>query len=141
MRAPGPCPGARSLTETQFGLMMPLRLHLNESPSPPSPRAVAAMQAAAAEAHRYPDNEPAALAAALSASLGVRPGRLVFGNGSSELLLHAAQLVLRSGDEAVVPVPSFPLYAKAIDIQHGRMVGVPTTADGRVDVPAMLAAI
>ena len=121
--------------------MTTLRLHLNESPTPPSPRAVAAMQAAAADVHRYPDNEPAALAAALSASLGVRPGRLVFGNGSSELLLHAAQLALRPGDEAVVPVPSFPLYEKAIGIQQGRVVGVPTTADGRVDVPAMLAAI
>ena len=121
--------------------MMPLRLHLNESPTPPSPRAVAAMQAAAADVHRYPDNEPAGLAAALSDALGVRPGRLVFANGSSELLLHAAQLTLRPGDEAVVPVPSFPLYEKAIGIQHGRMVGVPTTVDGRVDVPAILAAI
>ncbi|MBV8537017.1 MAG: aminotransferase class I/II-fold pyridoxal phosphate-dependent enzyme [Alphaproteobacteria bacterium] len=121
--------------------MTTLRLHLNESPTPPSPRAVAAMQTAAADVHRYPDNDPAVLAAALSASLGVRPGRLVFANGSSELLLHAAQLVLRPGDEAVVPIPSFPLYEKAIGIQHGRAVGVPTTPDGRVDVPAMLAAI
>jgi histidinol-phosphate aminotransferase len=120
---------------------MPLRLHLNESPTPPSPRAVAAMQAAAAEVHRYPDNEPAALAAALSASLGVRPSRLVFGNGSSELLLAAAQLTLRPGDEAVAPVPSFPLYEKAIAIQRGWMIGVATTPDGRVDVPAMLAAV
>jgi histidinol-phosphate aminotransferase len=120
---------------------MPLRLHLNESPTPPSPRAVAAMQAAAAEVHRYPDNEPAALAAALSASIGVRPGRLVFGNGSSELLLAAAILTLWPGDEAVVPVPSFPLYEKAIEIQGGRVVGVATTVDGRVDVPAVLAAI
>ena len=50
--------------------MTPLRLHLNESPTPPSPRAVAAMQVAAAEVHRYPDNEPAALAAALAKSGG-----------------------------------------------------------------------
>lgn len=99
------------------------------------------MQAAAAQVHRYPDNEPTALAAALSATLGVRASRIVFGNGSSELLLAAAQLTLRPGDAAVVPIPSFPLYAKAVDIQHARMIAVATTADGRVDVPAVLAAI
>ena len=99
------------------------------------------MQAAAAEIHRYPDNEPTALAAALSPILGVRASRIVFGNGSSELLLAAAQLTLRPGDEAVVPIPSFPLYEKAIGIQHARMIGVATTADGRVDGPAVLAAI
>lgn len=120
---------------------MPLRLHLNESPIPPSLKAVVAMRMAAAEVHRYPANEPAALTAALAAQVGVPANRIVFGNGSSELLLMAAQLALGAGDEAVVPIPSFPLYEKAISIQRGRMVGVPTTADGRVDVPATLAAI
>lgn len=120
---------------------MPLRLHLNESPVPPSLQAIVAMRVAAAEVHRYPEHEPAALAAALSAALGVAAERLVFGNGSSELLLMAAQLALAAGDEAVVPVPSFPLYEKAIALQHGRMVGVPTAPDGAVDVAAVLAAI
>jgi histidinol-phosphate aminotransferase len=120
---------------------MPLRLHLNESPVPPSLKAVLAMRTAAMQVHRYPENEPTALTAALAARLGVARQRIVFGNGSSELLLAAAQLMLRPGDEAVVPVPSFPLYEKAIRIQHARMVGVRTTADGRVDVPAVLAAI
>ena len=120
---------------------MPLRLHLNESPIPPSLKAVMAMRASASEVHRYPDNEPAALAAALAARLGVGSARLVFGNGSSELLLAAAQLALGPGEEAVVPVPSFPLYDKAIGIQHAHRIGVRTTAEGCVDVAATLAAI
>lgn len=121
--------------------LMSLRLHLNESPVPPSLKAVVAMRMAAAEVHRYPENEPVALAAALAASTGVAPERLVFGNGSSELLLAAAQLALGPGDEAIVPVPSFPLYEKAVAIQRGHAVSVPTTAAGRVDVAAVLAAI
>ena len=100
---------------------MSLRLHLNESPVPPSLKAVVAMRMAAAEVHRYPENEPAALAAALAASTGVAPERLVFGNGSSELLLAAAQLALGPGDEAIVPVPSFPLYEKAVAIQQAAL--------------------
>lgn len=120
---------------------MPLRLHLNESPAPPSLKALLAMRVAAAEVHRYPDHEPGALAGALAARLGVPRECLVFGNGSSELLLLAAQQVLRPGDEAVVPVPSFPLYEKAIAIQHARMVRARTTADGRVDVASVLQAI
>ena len=120
---------------------MPRRLHLNESPVPPSLKAILAMRLAATEVHRYPANEPAALAAALAARVGVAPERIVLGNGSSELLLAAAQLAIGPGDEAVVPTPSFPLYEKAIAIQRGRMAGVPTAADGRVDVGAVLAGI
>lgn len=126
---------------TARGRSMPLRLHLNESPIPPSLKAVLAMRTAAGQVYRYPENEPAALTTVLAARLDVSPERVVLGNGSSELLLLAAQLTLRPGDEAVVPVPSFPLYEKAVHIQHARMVGVRTTADGRVDVPAVLAAI
>jgi histidinol-phosphate aminotransferase len=51
------------------------------------------------------------------------------------------QLALREGDEAVMPVPSFPLYEKAIGWQRGRVIGVPTRGDGTPDVPSMLKAI
>lgn len=117
------------------------RLHLNESPVPPSPLAVAAMQTAAAEAHLYPEHDASALARALAGRAGLPDNRVVFGNGSSELLVAAAQLMLRPGDEAVIPVPSFPLYRSAIDWQGAETVGVLTRPDGAMDVAATLAAI
>lgn len=99
------------------------------------------MQAAAAGVHRYPDNEPAELARALAVRIGVPEPRIVFGNGSSELLVAAVQIALRDGDEAVIPAPCFPLYEKAIGWQRCRAVGVATRADGVLDVPATLSAI
>jgi histidinol-phosphate aminotransferase len=117
------------------------RLHLNESPFSASPVAIAAMQAAAAEAHLYPDHDPARLARALAGRAGVPDGHVVFGNGSSELLVAAAQVALQPGTEAIIPVPAFPLYAKAIAQQGADIVGVLTRADGAMDVAATLRAI
>jgi len=118
------------------------RLHLNEAAIAPSPSVVAAMQRALADANRYPDNDPAALTQALSRQTAIPGSRIVFGNGSSEVLVHAVQIAIRAaGDEAVIPVPSFPLYEKEVGLQGGRTVGVPTRPDGAPDVPAMLAAI
>jgi histidinol-phosphate aminotransferase len=117
------------------------RLHLNEASIPPSPAAIAAMRAAAAGLHRYPDHEPTVLAEALAERSGVPAPRIVFGNGSSEVLVAAVQIALRADDEAVFPVPCFPLYEKAVGWQRGRAVGVPTRADGTPDVSAMLKAI
>ncbi len=99
------------------------------------------MRSAAARAHYYPDHEPTALADALAARTGVPPHRIVFGNGSSEILVAALQIALRDGDEAVMPVPSFPLYEKAIGWQRGHVIGVPTRRDGTPDIAPMLKAI
>ena len=117
------------------------RLHLNESPVPPSPAALAAMRDAAAEAHHYPDNDAGELVQALAARIGLPESRVVFGNGSSELLVAAAQIALGRGDSAVMPIPSFPLYAKAIAMQDAEAVGVPVREDGTMDVAATLLAI
>src|SRR5690348_3652782 len=57
------------------------RLNLNEAPIPPSPRVVAAIQAAAAELNRYPEHHPGALARALAERAGVPTDRVIFGNG------------------------------------------------------------
>src|SRR5258708_21918227 len=99
------------------------------------------MQAAAAGVHRYPDHEPTELARALAARLDVPEQRIVFGNGSSELLVAAVQVALRDGDEPVIPLPCFPLFEKSIVWQRCRAVGVLTGTDGTLDVPAMLRAI
>ena len=116
------------------------RLDLNEAPSPPSPRVVAAIQAAASELNRYPEHNPDALARALAERAGLPADRVIFGNGSDELVLAAGQVALSAGDEALLPVPSFPPYGKAVALQEAVVVGVPTRADGVMDVEATVAA-
>jgi histidinol-phosphate aminotransferase len=117
------------------------RLHLNESCFPPSPRVVEAISAAAAQVNRYPDPTWRALAAAIGQRTGTEPARLVFGNGSDELLMLLSQIVLEPGSSAVLPTPSFPRYMTATLFTGAAAIPVPVRKDGANDVPAMIQAI
>lgn len=119
----------------------PARLNLNEAPMPPSPRALAAAQGALADSHRYPDHHVVALGAAIAARTGVPAERIVFGNGSGELLVQCAQVAMEPGDEAVMPDPTFPTCGKGVQMCGARIVKVPLRPDGANDVDAMLAAV
>lgn len=117
------------------------RLHLNESPYPPSPGVVAAIAAAAAQANRYPEPDCDVLLGALSAYAGAAADRIVVTSGSNELL-HLLPLIAQAhGAEMVVPDPSFPTYLKVAGFFGIKVHGVPVRADGRPDVDALLAAI
>jgi histidinol-phosphate aminotransferase len=117
------------------------RLNLNECPYPPSPRVVEAIRDAAGTINRYPDPTWRALAAAIAKRTGVDPARMAFGNGSDELLMLLAQIVLEPGSSAVLPVPSFPRYMTATLFAGASPIAVPLRSDGANDVGAMLAAI
>jgi histidinol-phosphate aminotransferase len=117
------------------------RLNLNESAYPPSPRVIEAIREAAGTVNRYPDPTWRALAAAISKRTGIAPARMVFGNGSDELLMLLAQIVLEPGSSAVLPAPSFPRYPTATLFTGAAAIAVPVRADGANDVGAMLAAI
>ncbi|WP_170149691.1 pyridoxal phosphate-dependent aminotransferase [Rhodoplanes roseus] len=117
------------------------RLHLNEGPFPPAPAVITAMRAAAADLHRYPDNDGTDLVAALAARTGVAAERIVLGAGSNELLYGAADVAIEPGDVGLSPAPGFGSYARAVAMRGGRSVGVPVRDDGAVDVVATLAAV
>ena len=117
------------------------RLHLNESPFPPSPRVVEAVIAAARNGGLYPDHGCTALAARLGRMNGVPAERMSFGNGSGELLLAAALATVGPGDEAVFPTPTFQTCARGVDIAGARRIDVPVRQNGAADVEAMAAAI
>lgn len=117
------------------------RLNLNESPFPPSPAVIAAMTRAAALGNRYPDGEARALIEALAAGSGIPPERIFVGAGSNELLAASAEISLDPGDQMLAPLPAFPTYAKLARLRGAEFVGVPLRGNGRIDVPAMLAAV
>jgi histidinol-phosphate aminotransferase len=124
------------------GPLHPVRsLHLNESPFPPAPSVVEAMQHATARINRYPDHDGGELVQALSARTGVAAERIVIGAGSNELLYASADIALDPGHEAIAPHPGFPTYEKAISMRGGTYVGVPVRDDGSVDIAATLAAM
>lgn len=117
------------------------RLNLNESATPPSPKAIEAARQALTFAHRYPDHHGMALTHEIAARTGVERDRIVLGNGSGELLVQCALVALAQGDAAVMPSPTFPTCGKGVQMAGAQIINVALRADGANDVPAMLAAI
>ena len=118
-----------------------VRLNLNENPLPPSPNAIAAMREAIGVSNRYPDHSCSALAKIISVRTGISPERIVFGNGSGEMLFAAAAIAVENGDQAVLPVPTFAPVSKNVRLAGGKVITVPVLENGSNNVDAMLAAV
>lgn len=116
-------------------------LHLNESPYPPSPRAMEAATKALVDFNRYPDIHGRALANALSARTGVPPSQIIFGAGSDELIHFLCEIVLTQGDELVTPAPTFPRYATSARLLGAKPVRTRLTPNGANDAKALAAAV
>ena len=88
-----------------------VKLNTNESPFGPSPLALAAMQAAAADILRlYPDPEATELREALAAHHGVKPEQVFVGNGSDEVLAHAFVALLKQPKPLLFPDVTYSFY-------------------------------
>ena len=73
-----------------------VKLNTNENPYGPSPRALAAIRAAATDELRlYPEPTALRLRTAIAASHGLGPEQVFIGNGSDEVLAHAFQALFR----------------------------------------------
>ena len=117
-----------------------VRLHLNEPSFPPSPRVLEVLRSADRVLGRYPDGAGTELRTALAARLGVGEERIVLGAGSDELIALSAAAFLVPGARGVAPTPSFPRYRTCCLLQGGVLEEVPVSADGALDVDAMVAA-
>jgi histidinol-phosphate aminotransferase len=118
----------------------PAKLSSNESPLGPSPKAVAAAQAAMTAMHRYPDGSQIQLREALAARYGLEPERIVCGTGSDEILQLIPSAYCAPGDEVLHMQFGFMVYPIAAKRAGARPVAVPDT-DYKADVDALLAAV
>jgi histidinol-phosphate aminotransferase len=117
------------------------QLASNESPFPPHPKVIEAIQAAAAAMNRYPDPDATLLRRRLAERFETEPGRIAVGNGSCELLLAAAEALCEPGTEIVYAWPSFSMYPYLAALTGAREIRVPL-ADGDVhDLDAMAAEV
>ena len=86
------------------------KLTSNELAFGPLPEAEAALAEVLPRANRYPDSHVSRLRQVIAgANEGAETRNVLVGNGSSEVLLNALQL-LPAGGEVVYPWPSFSLY-------------------------------
>ncbi len=87
-----------------------IRLASNENALGPSPKAIAAYEAASRDIHRYPDGGSNALREALGKHHGLDPARIVCGTGSDELISLLAQAYAGPGDEVLYSRHGFLMY-------------------------------
>lgn len=125
---------------TAEGVEKPLKLSANENPFGCSKAAREAFIAAADETHLYPDANSSRLRAAVAEKFGLDPNRLVFGAGSDEIFVMAAQAYLSDGDNIVQPQYGFAAWAIAANAAGGA-VKAAAESNYCVDVDAMLAAV
>lgn len=128
--------------QQQYGLDDIVKLASNESPLGPSPRAIAAMQQAAAGLNRYPPMGDEALRQALANLHGLPPEHFVTGNGGCDILNMLATAFLDSGSEAIICRPTFPVYDHTARRTGASVVYVDLDPDTfAYDVEAILAAV
>ncbi len=112
-----------------------IKLNTNESPLGPSPRALEAIRAEAADSLRlYPDPLATALRETLAAYHGVRPDQVFVGNGSDEVLAHAFAALLKQDLPLLFPditYSFYPVYCRLFGIAHET---VPLDADMRIRI-------
>jgi histidinol-phosphate aminotransferase len=116
------------------------KLSSNENPLGTPEAARRAFAQVAARLERYPDASGTELRDVLAAKHGLDPARIIYGNGSDEVLHLAAGAFLGPGDEAIHVRYGFAVY----EIATRRTGAVPVIApdkDYATDVDAVLACV
>jgi histidinol-phosphate aminotransferase len=93
-----------------YGVNQVAKLGSNENPYGPSRRVQDAIVLAAAEAALYPEPSCDPLREELAKRLQVAPERLIFGNGSEDLIAVAMHTFVAPGQRVVTFAPSFGLH-------------------------------
>jgi histidinol-phosphate aminotransferase len=122
------------------GLRDVIKMASNENALGMSPRALAALQAHAAEAFQYPEVSSPDLLGALARLTGAPAEQIITGNGSDSVLYVLAMTLLRPGDEVIIPRITFQVYETVSRVMGARIVE--TRMDGYgIDLEDILRAV
>ncbi len=124
--------------ERERGAPFRARLGANESVFGPSPEAVAAMRAAAAEIWKYGDSASHDLRHALADHHGVATDNVIVGEGIDGLLGYLVRLTVAQGDAVVTSDGAYPTFNYHVAGHGGTLHKVPFR-DDREDPGALLA--
>lgn len=116
---------------------------LNENVFGMSPKAVCALQEAAAPSNYYMffDFSPKALKPTLAAEFGVDVSNIATGAGSSALIQAIGTAFLNRDDEMITCMPTFAAFIDAAQMSGAKPVILPLKEDMTFDLDAILAAI
>ncbi len=123
----------------RYGVDEVAKLGSNENPWGAGKHTLAAIADSVGGSALYPDPSSTELRHALSARLGVSPERLIFGNGSEDLISVSAHSFLGPGDEMVTITPSFGLHVIYSQAIGARVRLVPVGSDYRLKMTDLIA--
>jgi len=112
--------------QRELGLRDVIKLASNENALGPSPKALAALRRLLPQLHRYPEGGAPLLRRALARRFKLPEDHFIFGNGSNELLIFAAQSFARPGARVVFSARSFAVYTIAARLAGALPVAVPS---------------
>jgi len=111
-----------------------IKLNTNESPYPPAPGVIAAIDASELNKQNlYPNPDGTRLVKKLAGFYGVRPENVIIGNGSDELLAFAFLAFCDTGRGVVFPDITYAFYAVYSDLFGIPYEQIPLRDDFAID--------
>ncbi|MFO7759012.1 MAG: pyridoxal phosphate-dependent aminotransferase [Roseovarius sp.] len=123
--------------ERRRGAPFSARLGANESLFGPSPRALDAIRAEAADVWKYGDPDCHDLRAAIASHMGVAPENVLVGEGIDGLLGNLVRLLIAPGDAVVTSQGAYPTFNYHVTGFGGALHKVPYR-DDHEDLPALI---
>jgi histidinol-phosphate aminotransferase len=117
-----------------------LRMMSNENLMAPSEAVLDAVLEAARLGNLYPGSGPE-LRRKLGEAAGLTAEHVVLGDGSTDVINFVVHTFVGPGEDALIHVPTFPMYAARIRVAGGNVLAVPMRPDFYWDVDAMLKAV
>lgn len=115
--------------ERARGRVFAARIGANESVFGPSPKAIAAMTAAAAEIWKYGDPENHDLREAIAAHHGVKPDNIAVGEGIDGMFGYLNRMLVEPGVTVATSLGAYPTFNFHVAGYGGRLVTTPYVDD------------
>lgn len=125
----------------RYGVTHITRLASNENPFGLSPAVQQAIASVATDVGNYPDANCTVLRQAIAEHTGVDAERLVFGNGSEDLLKILCEVFLSPGDKVVTQRPVFGLHEIYPKMMGAEVELLPLNHELGFDIDAWCAAM
>jgi histidinol-phosphate aminotransferase len=117
-----------------------IRMMSNENLMGPSESVLDAIIETARLGNLYPGSGPD-LRQKLGEKAGLTADHVVLGNGSTDVINFVTHTFVAPGEEAIIPVPTFPMYEARIKIAGGIAVQIPMASGFYWDMDAIFKAI
>ena len=117
--------------------MQYIKLNTNESPFPPSKKAIENAGKAAEKLMLYPDPECAALSEAIAKNIGLCKNQVLVTNGSDEILNFAFMAYCDKDTPAIFPDITYGFYKVFADINGVPYIELPLDDGFNIDIDAL----